>query len=260
MKRLSFLLLSLVISISSFAQECGKCDQSRHDICHKQKAECCSKDNMSGDSTSCCTSTPAEDEEQMSIDNVLNACLAMQQADAEGDTIAMQQAADSLRATNTKAFASLRCKDEDTTDATLNGHFVFDEAFVDTLMTSGSDYAREHADELSRGGAHRGQSASGSILTKTCFVKAGKSTKYSFASRGRQELAVVAEAGGRVTMKIHATNTSGLDQWFSDTVDVKKGRPHRKTAFNLPQDKRNTVELEVVNCSGKDITFVVISN
>lgn len=220
MKRLFILLLSLIVSISSFAQ----------------------------------------DEEQMTIDGVLSACLAMQQADAMSDTTTLQQAADSLRAAGAKSFASLRCKDEDAADATLNGHFVFDEAFVDTLVTSGSDYARNHADALSRGGANRGQTASGSILTKTCFVKAGKSTKYSFASRGRQELAVVAEAGGLVTLKIHATNTSGLDQWFSDTVDVKKGRPHRKTAFNLPQDKRNTVELEVINCSGKDITFVVISN
>lgn len=259
MKRITSLLLTLTLGLTSYAQGCDKCQHHESNCSSSQENSCCQQANTPADTTDCCSAAPADDE-PMTIDNVLSACLAMQQADAEGNTQAMQQAADSLRASNTKAFSSLRCKDEDTTDATLVGHFVFDEAFVDTLMTSGSDYAKDHADELSRSSSHRGQSASGSILTKTCFVKAGKSTKYSFASRGRQELAVVAEAGGLVTMKIHATNSSGLDQWFSDTVDVKKGRPHRKTAFNLPQDKRNTVELEVVNCSGKDITFVVISN
>lgn len=220
MKKLSFLILFLLLSIPTFAQ----------------------------------------DEETMSIDNVLNACIAMQVADENNDSIAMRQAADSLRANKATAFTSLRCKDEDAADASLNGHFVFSEAFVDTLIANGEATAKDHADDITHTTAHRGQTANGSILTKTCFVKAGASTIYSFASRGRQELAVVAEAGGLVTMKIHVTNTAGLDEYHSDTVDVKKGRPHRKTAFDLPKDKRNTVELEVVNCSGKDISFVVISN
>lgn len=197
-------------------------------------------------------------EETMSIDKVLNACIAMQEADSHNDSVAMRQAADTFRANKTTAFTSLRCKDD--TIQSLNGHFVFSEAFVDTLIANGEDKAKEHADDITRTTAHRGQTPNGSILTKTCFVKAGMSTKYAFASRGRQELAVVAEAGGLVTMKIHVTNTAGLDEWYSDTVDVKKGRPHRKTAFDLPKDKRNTVELEVVNCGKKDISFVVISN
>lgn len=222
MKTISILFLSLALSITAFAQDAL--------------------------------------EETMSIDNVLNACIAMQQADAANDSTAMRQAADSLRASNATAFTSLRCKDEDAADATLNGHFVFSEAFVDTLIANGEAKAKQNADDITRTTAHRGQTANGSILTKTCFVKAGKSTKYTFASRGRQELAVVAEAGGLVTMKIHVTNTAGLDEWYSDTTDVKKGRPHRKTAFDLPKNKRNTVELEVVNCGKKDISFVVISN
>lgn len=215
MKRLTFLFLTTMLFMSSFAQE-----------------------------------------EAMSIDNTLNACIALQEADANNDTIAMRQAADSLRAQKATSFTTLRCKDDSI--QSLNGHFVFNDVFVDSLMVGANPY--DNADNINRSTTHRGQTANGSILTKTCFVKAGKSTKYSFASRGRQELAVVAEAGGLVTMKIHVTNTAGLDKWYSDTVDVKKGRPHRKTAFDLPKDKRNTVELEVVNCSGRDISFVVISN
>lgn len=88
----------------------------------------------------------------------------------------------------------------------------------------------------------------------------GQSTKYSFASKGRQELAVVAEAGGLVTMKIHVTNNSGLDKRYDDIDDVKIGRPQRMTCFDLPANKRNTVELEIINCGDKDCSFVVISN
>lgn len=216
MKKIFFLLFSLLLSLSAFAQEA----------------------------------------DSMSIDKVINACIAMQEANSNNDTIAMKQAADSLRAQKATAFTSLRCKDD--TIQSLNGHFVFNDVFVDSLLAGANPY--DNADNINRSTTHRGQTANGSILTKTCFVKAGASTKYAFASRGRQELAVVPEAGGLVTMKIHVTNTAGLDKWYSDTVDVKKGRPHRKTAFDLPKDKRNTVELEVVNCSGKDISFVVISN
>lgn len=202
-----------------------------------------------------CMCSYAQDE-TMSIDDVLNACIALQEADANNDSIAMRQAADSLRAQKSTSFTSLRCKDDSI--QSLNGHFVFNDVFIDSLMAGANPY--DNADNINRSTTHRGQTASGSILTKTCMVKAGKSTKYSFASRGRQELAVVAEAGGLVTMKIHVTNTAGFDKWFSDTVDVKKGRPHRKTAFDLPQNRRNTVELEVVNCGQKDISFVIISN
>ena len=99
-----------------------------------------------------------------------------------------------------------------------------------------------------------------SILTKTCFAKAGKSVKYTFPSKNKQILAVVAEAGGRVTMKVHVTNKKGLNKRYDDTTSVKLGLPNRKTTFMLPGDCVNTVELEVVNCSKKDISFVVISN
>lgn len=84
--------------------------------------------------------------------------------------------------------------------------------------------------------------------------------KYTLPSKGRQELAVVSEAGGRVTMKVHVTNKKGLNKRYDDTTSVKLGLPNRKTTFMLPGDCVNIVELEVVNCSKKDISFVVISN
>jgi predicted enzyme related to lactoylglutathione lyase len=201
-------------------------------------------------------SAQSETTDSMSIDAAFNACIAMRDAVANNDSVAIKQSAIDLKAAGTTNFSSLRCKDDSI--ASLNGHLVFDEIFADSLA-EGKDVYRK-ADDMNSSKAHRGQTADGSILTKTCFVKAGKSTKYSFASKGHQELAVVAEAGGLVTMKVHVTNTAGLDKRFDDTKNVKIGMPQRKTSFELPTDRRNTVELEIVNCGNKDCSFVVISN
>ena len=193
----------------------------------------------------------------LSIDNAMNICIRLRDAAATNDTIAIQQSAEDLRNLKICNFNSLRCKDD--TIASLNGHLIFDENFADSLAKDSDAYLR--ADEiLLRSEEQRGQNPDGSISTKTCFVKAGSSTKHSFRAKGHQELAVVAEAGGLVTMKIHVTNSAGLDERHDDTKDVAKGRPHRKTSFELPTNKTNIVELEVLNCCDKDISFVVISN
>ena len=144
-------------------------------------------------------------DESLSIDATINACIAMRDAVANNDSAAIKQSAKDLKAAGTTSFNSLRCKDDSI--ASLNGHLVFDEAFADSIAEGKDVYGK--ADDLTRSTAHRGQTADGSILTKTCFVKAGKSTKYTFASKGHQELAVVAEAGGLVTMKVHVTNSAG---------------------------------------------------
>lgn len=195
--------------------------------------------------------------DSMEIQAVIDACVSMRDAVAAGDTAAIRLSAQDLRAAGVTSFSSLRCKDDSI--ASLNGHLVFDEAFADSLA-AGNTSVYDHADDMNRFTAHRGQTADGSYLTKTCFVKAGKSTRWTFASKGHQELAVVAETGGLVTMKVHVTNSAGLDRRFDDTKSVKAGLPQRKTSFELPTDRRNTVELEIVNCGKKDCSFVVISN
>lgn len=195
--------------------------------------------------------------DSLKIQSVIDACIAMRDAVASGDSAAIRVSAQGLKDSGVTGFNSLRCKDDSI--ASLNGHLVFDVVFADSLA-AGNTSVYDRADEMNRSTAHRGQTADGSYLTKTCFVKAGKSTKWSFASKGRQELAVVAEAGGLVTMKIRVTNSAGMDKRYDDTKAVKKGMPQRKTSFDLPTDRRNQVELEVVNCGKKDCSFVVISN
>ena len=127
-------------------------------------------------------------------------------------------------------------------------------------LAAGNAAIYDRADDMNTSKAHRGQTTDGSYLTKTCFVPAGKSTTWTFGSMGHQEVAVVAEAGGLVTLKIHVTNSGGLDRRYDDTKAVRRGMPQRKTSFELPTSRRNTVEVEIVNCGQKDCSFVVISN
>lgn len=195
--------------------------------------------------------------ENMGIQVVMNACIALRDAVEAGDTVAIRKSAEDLRAAGTVSFNSLRCKDEYV--ASLDGHLVFDEAFADSLA-SGNTSVYSKANALHKSSAYRGQTADGSYLTKTCMVKAGQSTKYTFSSKGHQELAIVAEAGGLVTMKIRVTNSAGLDRRYDDTKNVKTGLPQRKTSFDLPVNRMNIVELEIINCGNKDCSFVVISN
>lgn len=196
--------------------------------------------------------------EKLGIQTVIDACIALRDAVATGDTVAIRQSAEDLKAAKTVSFNSLRCKDESI--SSLDGHLVFDEAFADSLAAGNTSVYQQANDMNNRSSAYRGQTADGSYLTKTCMVKAGQSTKYTFSSKGHQELAVVAEAGGLVTMKIRVTNNAGLDRRYDDTKNVKTGLPQRKTSFDLPTNRRNVVELEIINCGNKDCSFVVISN
>lgn len=210
----------------------------------------------------CCLVAWAQDNEQdsLSIQAVIDACISMRDAAAASDSAALCQSAQELRKTGATEFSSLRSNDPDfyITRGSLKGHLVFNEHFAECLAEDSTYY--EKADDVKNMESHRGVTVDGSYFTKTGIVGAGKSTSYSFVSKGYQELAVVAESGGLITMKIHVTNSAGLDQRYDDTKSVKKGLPQRKTSFTLPSDKRNTVELEIINCSDKDCSFVVISN
>ena len=196
-------------------------------------------------------------DDSITIQSVIDACISMRDAVADNDSAAIKQSAIALKKTGATSFRSLRCNDDSI--ASLNGHLLFDVAFADSLA-AGNTSVYDKADDMNSSTAHRGQRTDGTLLTKTCFVKAGKSTVWSFTSKGHQELAVVAEAGGLVTMKIRVTNSAGLDKRYDDTKAVRKGMPQRKISFELPTDKKNTVELEIFNCGNKDCSFVVISN
>lgn len=198
----------------------------------------------------------SESNDSLSIQAAIDACIQLRDAAAAGDNAAIKQSAELLKACDTDPFSGLKCMDDSV--ASLNGHLVFNADFADSLA-AGRDVYQE-ADDINRTESTRGQYDDGKVHTKSGLAKANGSVKYTFKSMGRQELAVVPEAGGKVTLKIHVTNSAGLDKRYDDTTDVRAGQSYRKTVFNLSTDRVNIVELEVVNCSNKDCSFVVISN
>ena len=194
--------------------------------------------------------------DSLSIQATIDACMQLRDAVASGDNAAIRQSAEQLKACNADNFKGLRCIDDSV--ASLNGHLVFNADFADSLAVGRDVYGE--ADEMNRTASSRGQFNDGTAHTKSGLAKANGSVKYTFKSKGRQELAVVPESGGLVTLKIRVTNSAGLDKRYDDTTNVRTGQSYRKTVFDLPADRINTVELEVVNCGGKDVSFVVISN
>ncbi len=154
----------------------------------------------------------------LSIDEAFDACVAMQKSLENEDSVALKEASQKLRNADVIMFSSLRCKDDSV--ASLSGHFVFDSAFADSVALGKDVYA--NADDIARATNNRGKLLMGRILTKTCLVKVGKSTKYTFVSRGRQELGIVTEPGGKVAVRIHVTNSNGLNEWHNDNKNAKK--------------------------------------
>ena len=197
----------------------------------------------------------AQSEETEEIQQVFDAFISFRNAAVGDDIDAIKSAATQIKQCRIDVFEQLLCVDD--SNYSINGHLVFDAKFADSLSKDKTIMLKSDAFLQAQA---RGQFNDGSIHTKTCFVKARSVAKYKFEARGHQELGVVAEAGGLVTMKVHVTNNSGLDVRYDDRDKVKRGRPQRKVAFEMPKKGSCLVELEVVNCSDKDISFVVISN
>lgn len=193
-----------------------------------------------------------------SIQSAIDACIMLAQSAQSNDPEALLKAKEALMECNLKPFSSLRPQNRDEVES-LDGHLVFNVAFADSLA-QGKD-AYRNADSINKSTADRGQMAPGKISTKTFLVKANGKSVYNFISKDRQELAVVAEPGGRVSTRIHAVNPDkGINEWHNDTVDVAKGKNSRKTSFTLPHTPSSKVCLEITNCTGIDISVVVISN
>lgn len=193
-----------------------------------------------------------------SIQSAIDACLLLAESAESNDTVAIRKAKEALQECGLAPFAILKNQNKDENES-LDGHLVFNVAFADSLA-EGKD-AYKDADLINKSATHRGQTTGGKILTKTILIKAKGKSMYTFKAGGREELAVVAEPGGRVSTRVHAVNSAkGFDKWFNDTTEVAKGKNSRKTAFSLPEAPLSNVTLEITNCTDKDISVVVISN
>ena len=186
------------------------------------------------------------------VQAAMDAYLALRAAVGTGSTEELKQANKALKECNVQPFNKLRCRDE---QPSLKGHFVFETEFVDSLIQNRKVYkfAQQYADRSTQ----RATSSSGKVFAKTCMVKGKKSTTYTLPAKGTQYIAVVTEPKGLVTLRIHDKTN---DKWYNDTDDVNIGRLSRILTLDLPKDKNSLLEIEIINTSKKDMSFVIIGN
>ena len=188
----------------------------------------------------------------LEMKNAFDACVAIRSALESGSRQNLVFANNILKKYDTTPFSSLRCIDDEI--LSLDGHFIFNTDFIDSLIVGKDVYS--HTQMFSSDLVRRGQLANGSILIKNCIVGKGATSKFRFASRGYQELAIVTEPGGLVTLKVlDRTN----EKIYVNTDNILKGMSTRFISFDSG-DKKVNLEIEIENKTNKDISFVVLSN
>lgn len=200
----------------------------------------------------CTVSVSAQQKLSAQSQKLFDACWALRTAISSGNTSSLKSANAAFRACKSKDFSSLRIVSPKA--KLLNGYFVWDEEFVDELV-AGRD-VRKFAQKYADNRAVRGTGTKG-LFTKTLVVGKKGSVKFAFPTRGLEELSVISEPGGRLTLRIYDKRAK---KWYNDTEDVKRGRAARTRIINLPEDVVSILEVEVINCSNKDVSFVVLSN
>lgn len=199
------------------------------------------------------TARIAAQELSKEVQAVYDACLRMRSAIEAGSATALRAAGKAFKLCEVRDFGNLRCMTRPS--LSLDGHFVFDDVFVDSLV-AGLDvyrFSQRYADA----GIQRGVMNNGKVCVKNGAVRKDSRVKYSFTSKKIQELVVVTEPGGMVSLRVF-DKTNG--RWYNDTEKVNAGKAVRVLVMELPEEKRNLLELEIINRSRKDISFVIISN
>ena len=164
----------------------------------------------------------------------------------------MKSAATELKAAEPRYFSTLKCLDD--AKLSLDGHFIFDYEFVDSLVVNKKVYS--FAQTYAEKGADRYVSNNKKIFMKTCCVGAMSSSRYSFVAQKTQELAVVAEGHGLINLRVY-DKTNQI--WYNDDQDMNTGLPSRTRVFDIGRGYA-VLELEIINKTDKDISFVIISN
>lgn len=189
------------------------------------------------------------------FDKAVEACVTLRDAAAINDTATIRQSAEQLRACNATDFATLHQAENETTS--LNGHLVFDGAFADSLAEGIDIYP--NADFVYEMLRERGApTAQGRLQTRTILIKANQTAVCTFVAKGQKQIAVVAEAGGRVSMTMQGFYKNKPYTQYVDTESVKKGKPHRKGTLALRNDCLSSVSMKIKNCVKKDISIVII--
>lgn len=105
---------------------------------------------------------------------------------------------------------------------------------------------------------HRGGKSAPRVTTRRHYLKKGETNINLIRSSERLSVAVVPEKDGLVTMRLHAYNRHGYEKFFDDTEKFHQGKSYRKRVLTLPKEVTK-VEVEIINRSPKDISYILIT-
>lgn len=187
------------------------------------------------------------------MEKAVAACTLLSKAIGSTNTSSLKAANKQLREADIVPFKDLWIAGGK--DISVDGHFIFDEEFVDSLVSNRAviKFSSKYAEKrTSRGSTGK----PGRIKMTTKALKAGASAVWKTVNRKNVEYALVAEPGGLFTMTIKDEKGNIL---YSETKDNKKGAAVRKASFTLP-DKSTRILIEVKNNGKSDASFALLSN
>lgn len=188
-----------------------------------------------------------------SMEEAVAVCTDLSRAIGTTTTAQLKAANKALKAANIVNFGDLWL--EKGKDISIDGHFIFDEEFIDSLIINrqiinfSSRYATKRTNRASSG-------VQGRIKMTTKIVKAGQSATWKTVNRQNAEYAIVAEPGGLLTMTIYDDNGNVL---YTETENNKKGASVRKAKMTLP-DKITIIYIKIKNNGKKDASFALLGN
>lgn len=188
-----------------------------------------------------------------SMEKAIEACTNLSNAIGATTTSQLKAANKELKAADIVNFGDLWL--EKGKDLCVDGHFIFDEEFVDSLIVNrkvlnfSSRYAKKRSNRAST-------NVNGRIKMTTKALKAGQNSIWKTVNRRNAEYAVVAEPGGLFTMTIRDDKGNVL---YAETVNNKKGEPVRKAKIQLP-DKATRIFIEIKNNGKNDASFALLGN
>lgn len=140
-------------------------------------------------------------------------------------------------------------------DLDVDGHFIFDEEFVDSLINNRLiiKFAARYLKKRTLRGSFGTQ---GGIKMTTKALKAGEKAVWKTLNRNVAEYALVAEPGGTFTMTIRDAKGRAL---YSETAKNKQGASVRMARLQLPA-KRMELFIEIINTGRSDASFALLGN
>lgn len=187
---------------------------------------------------------------QTVVDKAIDACIGISAAAREGSTTKMKSSLAALRACDASPLV-LRVEGQ---QGDLDGHMVFDEEYIDSLISN--RMVLKEAKRYAKMRNTRGTGASACRIG-TYVADPGASLTFKTSGRGQKTVGVVGEPDGMFSMTI---TDKAKKQLYTDTKDVKKGQNSRRATVTLPEKSATTIYITVTNRGKQAKSFALITN